>query len=286
MDRKNSRLMSPILFASPTTSVVAGRSALADTGALSTKFRRPFWIDEIRLSSYYSTAVDVATNSFAMQARFKLGPYALSDRYIPFQNYAPYLNEYNELASDLSGGVFTAIGWFRWKLPKPLFISPGMTLVCDFFRPLGKTPATASADVAYVGRYLRTNEPGPKEVDVPWVTMFDPATDAVFAQSSELDLYNPFQVPLEVQRLLAADQDVTPPNTVDTDQVTVMKDSGGSNIIRDFTPTGSVFDITRRAWSVNRVLAPRERYNITLQALTGDLNDYHVSLVGSRKERL
>lgn len=286
MAQKNSRLMSPILFASPTTSVVAGRSALADTGALSTKFRRPFWIDEIRLSSYFITNTIVATNSYAMQARFKLGPYALSDRYIPFPNYAPFLNIYNE-NFDSFGGPDGYVAWYRWKLPKPLFVPAGMTLVCDFFRPLGKTPATASADVAYAGRYLRGKEPTPAEVDVPWVTMFDPATDAVFAQSSELDLYNPFQVPLSVQRLLAANQDATGfTATVNTNQVTVMKDSAGSNVIRDFTETGSVFDLNRRAWTVNRVLAPRERYNITLQALTGDLNNYHVSLVGSRKERL
>jgi len=288
-DKKNSRLSAPILFAAPQLTVNSGNTAIADTGQLSTKYRRPFWLDEVR---WGVTAVDdpaTLSPSFAMQTRLRLGRFALSDRFIPLQNYAPLLNDFCESAYTTSMTAATYVAWIKWKLPKPLYVPAGMTLVSEFFRPAGKTPTSALVDVAYSARFIPKDAPVPEEVDVPWVTMFTPATGAVFGQSSELDLYNPFQVPLEVQRFLAANQDATVASaylTVDQNLVTVMKDSAGTNIIRDFTATGSAFDINRRAWTFNKVLAPKERYNITLQALTGTLNNFNVSIVGSRKERI
>jgi len=221
-----------------------------------------------------------------VRTKLSLGRIQLSDRFLPLENYAPLISEPTESFADDNGR------WnnYRWKLPKPLYIPAGMTLKSEFSRLVGLVPNSVQVNVAYAGKYASENDPLPKEIDVPWVTGFEPASGVTFAQSSERDLYNPFLVPLHVQRLLFYTNDADFPERNIPQLTTVIKDSAGQNVVRDFTRHASVWDSNRRAWNINSWMPPKERYNVTLSLAAGGiitvLDGQVVSLVGTRKETM
>jgi hypothetical protein len=276
------QLSAPILLSADVT-VGTGLTAIADTGLLSTKFRRPFVIKEVRWAVQAARTVG-ETNR--VQTKLSMGRIQISDRFLPLENYAPLLTERVESWGDDSGLWSN----YRWKLPTPLYVPPGMTLKSEFFRLAGLAPISVNVNVAYSGHYVSEKSPEPAEIEVPWVSSFAPPDGVTFAQSSERDLYNPFLVPLKVQRMLFYTNIVEYPEREIPELTTVIKDSAGQNVVRDFTRHASVWDSNRRAWTVNRILPPKERYNVTLSLATGgivsNLNGMVLSLMGSRKERM
>jgi len=192
-------------------------------------------------------------------------------------------------------GVIQAVSHYVWKLPKPLIVPRGSVLSSEFFRPIDTLPFVATVSVAYSGIYLPPTYKMTAEMAVPYVTLFEPAgaTASSAFLSSELDLVNPFLVPLHVQRFIGRIEDGVPPSqmfeVVSPSVPTVtMKDSWGNNVVRDFTAFATVFDSLRRAWTFGKVLNPKERYMVSLlnvtTALPVPVPRPMISMVGWRNE--
>jgi hypothetical protein len=156
---------------------------------------------------------------------------------------------------------------------------------------------TFNAQIAYVGRRLKQN-PTPKVIDVPYISTYVSQESVVgqlaTGQSSDVQLVNPFLVDLHVQRLIGRVQRRDTGSNAFVDALggsspvqVLMKDSMGNNMTRDFTPWNEIFDVKRRAWTINQVLKTKERYYVFISGLTVSNilpETAMVSMVGYRQE--
>lgn len=287
---------------STSLTIASGRGGLADSGALSQPFRRPFWLDEVRWSIRVPTDATLTTLAAGglISAKFALGRMVVSNDFVPIHCYAPSF-QFTRSSFGCAEECFDhtntvtrlSFSHYRWKLPKPLFITPGQQFTCEYER-IADGLGDAVMQIAYAGRYVDQKIKTPKAIDVPFISAWLPTPGSTFAQSSEKDLVNPLPVPLHCQRMIgrvlrlqAASCTTRMDSTVatPTDANIVIKDSYGHNVVRDFLNFYRVFDYNRRAWTFNRILPSKERYLVTAQNIPTDRR-LHVALIGSRKEAL
>lgn len=291
--------MTPFLSSAQVT-LAASSTAMADSGALSQPFRRPFWLDEIRWNIRVSpvpldfgSGIGVPYGAL-IRTKLTLGRMIISDKFIPIWNYGTeLLTQYAGSAQvDANfGGVNVGFSSYRWKLPKPLYVPAGNVVTSEFSRGADGNPS-ALVTVSYAGRYVDADLTSRDEIDVPFVCAFLPATGVLNAQSAELDLHNPFLVPLKCQRMIGRiliNDTATPPGYAEPFGAGFgqlqLQDSGGHNMITDFTDLALVFDVNRRAWTFTSMLPSQERYNVLLTGLSST-RTVSISLIGTRKEQL
>lgn len=296
----NAGNMTPFL-ASAELTLAAGATGNADSEALSVPYRRPFWLDEVRwnirvspVPLNFGAGLGVPYGAL-ISTKLALGRMIISDKFIPIWNYgAEMLSAWSDSAQVDPNFGSTNVGFssYRWKLPKPLYVPAGNVVTSQFARGADTNPA-ARIVVSYAGRYADGERPSRNEIDVPFVAAFLPGVVAN-AQSSDLDLVNPFLVPLHCQRLigrmLVIDSNTTPYGYTEGNflhNITAqINDSFGHNVVRDFTDLGLICDTNRRAWTFNKVLNPQERYNLQATGMrtSAVADQISVSLIGTRKE--
>ncbi|MFZ2152122.1 MAG: hypothetical protein WAV09_03380 [Minisyncoccia bacterium] len=179
---------------------------------------------------------------------------------------------------------------YEWRLKYPLFIPKGKVATA-VFTPIGLNPMPVRVDVLYICRSWDPTKPEPRITKVPWAASFESKTfryaDGIGADksvSSNLDVSNPFGVPLELSRIggrcttlaLSAESGAQTdlvyedPNEFRQVLSTVrMRSSRGFDLIRTPVPFEGVFPINWRAWEINSgwSMAPQEYYRVQVDTI-------------------
>lgn len=270
---------SPFVFGSPPQAVAQGQTLPLDSALLASAFRAPVYIDEVRFAyiRYLPDSVGAALGG-SLRVRMALGRYevtqARNSPFVPMWNFAP--------RSQVSAE--TQQGMYRWRLPKPLFVPAGAMLSTSIYRTVDGDNGTVLVAVAYAGRFIPPGTPPPRSIDVPFVSLYEGTAGAGTGMSSELDLVNPFQEPLFVQRFICRVQESNAMDDLGTAEMKIT-DSRGQAITNNFGDRYDLFDPTKRATVTPSVLGPRERFNVQLQNVGGTSTPM-VSMVGWRKEHV
>jgi len=302
-----SKPTTPILLSS-SVSLLQGRSGTPDVAALSNVFREPLIIDEVRFAIYNPDPLNSGDLSGTTTCRFRMGRVELSPKDIPISLYGTSMQQYSIESSSVIDNPDTVVTYRHWKLPVPLFIPAGSTLVPTFRRAQHPTSTTAvTYQIAYAGRYVNPSEPLPPRIQVPYVNAFYPNLDQFYAagaptgevvySTGELDLANLLDVPVRVQRFVGRMYQYQSPGTSELADVGAnggfvgpyfveMKDSYGRDVVKDPTTFSTVFEIERRNWTYSKILGPRERYLMKIYNTALPLVPQMpmVSIVGWREE--
>lgn len=219
----------------------------------------------------------------------------------------------NQLAvyTSEAGLTFAAPVSYSWRLKYPMYVPPGGVLV-PTFEHLGQTHLSLHVDVIYVCNSLPASYKPPAKLMYPWVGSYSSksfdnftATAAGRDQSTELDLLNPFSVPLEVSRLVGGlGLTFNSANSIG-DAIEDFGDhrmrlgtvkarsSQGDELARSPTRFAGLFPTTWRAWDIPHgwIMAPYDYYRLALSVDAVDYNttdsvqgrdQYMVALTGYR----
>lgn len=259
-----------------------GAMGLADTTRLENPFQAPMWIDEIRFRIPGGNTVEWSSISIEL----KLGNLSLTRSNVPIGLFGKVLTDQN-FDSD-SGTQYE----YTWKLPKPLFIPARELLRPTVYFQAYAGATSRTVTILYVCRPLPRDYPTPKNLQVPWVSYFQPPNLTLPSASADRsdastpsDLYNPWDQDLHVQRFIgrllprnvasemqnlmsldSAKVDLTT-GLVTTGTLVSAQDSMNNILIRDPTPFGHVFDFIDRSWTVNCILPPKGFYLFTVDRL-------------------
>lgn len=205
---------------------------------------------------------------------------------------------------------------YSWRLRNPLFIPAGSVLSATA-TPAGQSPYPIKVDILYICRSWDVSKDLPKVVRVPWVATYQSKSfnylPVALATSGEdvspnLEIVNPFGVPLELTRLCgrvsftqtqAANGALAPigEEIADVRQRLArvrIRSSRGFDVIRTPTLFGSVFPLNNRAWEVPHKwnLSPQEYYSVRINYAKNDIEtmdakrrgqvQFAVGIVGSR----
>ena len=231
---------------------------------------------------------------------FSMGPIKLTNGAVPcflFGRAENLTGEYKTDTTDTLG--FNA---YSWRLPRPLFVPAGTALIPNFTHT-GFIPNTVNVRVGYS---CRTVTKTPKRVCVPWIAKyvskaFNPISTAAVDVSSELDLVNPHQDPVHLQRFVgrtlflpntgSTGSSEDRPNGFGSQYLTArIMDSYGRPVVRNYTPFRTIFSAQTRSWEMGTgaILDPEAYYIVSLQkaamTLTPDgVGQSFISLVGWRE---
>lgn len=229
-----------------------------------------------------------------VKVKLDLGPAAVASD-IPLALFGDMRDTYENGAQLLSGQVYTGSelslpSTYDWRFKYPLFIPAGK-VVAAVFTPLGINPLPVRIDVAYICRTWDPSRPEPRKTKVPWAASFEsksflyedaaPKDESV---SSNLDILNPFGVPLELARisgrctalnLSAINGSYT--NYVYEDLCEMrqvlstmrMRSSRGFDLVRTPVPFAGVFPPNWRSWDIldGWCMAPQEYYRVQINTI-------------------
>ena len=312
-----------------------GENKQLDSEALSNFFDTPMVIDEVRVQ-VASPAVQLNIGNFGGSIRLKLnmGTYALTDTFVPvgclgstyeggtLNNTTFNAGFYSPEALPSQFGSGT-VGFFRWKLPRPLVVPAGACLEARISRQIeGLTQVypsttTASVNVAYAGRVIKKPLPRGLVVPIPYVGLFSNTfTSASVATSNQRDLYNPFQSVLNVQRLIGRWQNIylssanAAASSISLDAngalgdteidfpLTQVRTFSGFNVTNGFIPGLSIWEANTRAFNMNVALERGEGFEVIIDSTAGlpstqaegseydGSNTSFVTMIGWRNENL
>lgn len=203
--------------------------------------------------------------------KLDLGSIELTNGFVPAWCLG---QDYNENAKALfinnlpTGLVNQISSYYRWVLPKPLYVPEGATIVPQF-QHRGFAPVTVQVGIAYSGRALPRNAPKPAKAFVPWVSSYysrafqftTTATDSQFDQSSPVDLFNKWDTDIQLQRFTVRSPVIVPSlgqwadwNNVlgtyfDYMQARIV-DSSGVPIVRKYSPLGEIVNPQNKTWEL------------------------------------
>lgn len=156
--------------------------------------------------------------------------------------------------------------YYRWVLPKPLFVPEGATVIPQF-QHRGFAPVNVVVGIGYSGRALPRNTPKPQKVCLPWVSSYYSkamqfsATDTTFDQSSPVDLFNKWDTQVNLQRFTARLPIIIPTlgiwadwqnnlNTYFSTMQARIVDGAGVPIVRRYTPLGEIVNGQTKTWEL------------------------------------
>jgi hypothetical protein len=239
-----------------------------------------------------------------VSARFELGHNEVTRDFVPIWLLGAQTNgaEESEVLSN-PAGAGTNVDYYRWKLPRPLFMPAGHALTAQFVRDAGALDTITGAitvDVAYVGKALPSDTKTPTLVAVPYAASYRHPFGTTQSESGSAigtaALCNGFERPLHVQRLTGriAIQGARElvwsiaglANAFAVVPVQVkIADTHGYGVVPNFTPFNDVFVFDRRAWTSGQDLLPKERYHVQLVNVAATWQPM-IGLIGWREEVL
>lgn len=283
-----------------------GENLQLDAQALSNFFDTPMVIDEIRVQiKSPDNFLTIGNFGGSIRLKLTLGRYALTDVYVPVGCLGPTFDggtidnavyQVGTYSPECIPAQFSTyqVGFFRWKLPRPLVVPVGMPLEAKISRQIEglnlvyPDNTTVSVNVAYVGRVTKKRLPKGITVPIPYVGLYENVfTSASVAVSGQRDLYNPFQSPLTVQRLIGRWQNIyldsgTPQaslisldangslgSTAIDFPLTQIRLFDGFNVTNRLIPGASIWEENTRAFNMNVELGPREGFEVTIDATAG-----------------
>ncbi len=229
----------------------------------------------------------------AVKVRLDLGSAAIASDF-PIALFGDMRDTYeNEQAvfgmDSFTGTEYAFPTTYDWRLKYPLFV-PANKVVTAVFTPIGLNPLPVRVDVIYICRTWDPSKTEPTKTKVPWAASFESKTfvyedDAAKDESvsSNLDVVNPFGVPLELSRIsgrcstlnLAGTGtfvDYIKEDLAEFRQVlsTIrMRSSRGFDLIRTPVPFDGVFPVNWRSWDIldGWCMAPQEYYRVQVNTI-------------------
>lgn len=296
------RGFSPIVLSSGDTSLVAGGTGVPDHGRLQPHERSPMFIDEIHFSVRMTdTGGAINTPVWAIRAKFDMGRLALTRGYVPIGNFEYVWLNNTMLSPTAAGSAFAnnSVTGVRWRLPKPQFVPAGSLLSCSLAQSIYGIASSSFVDVTYVGRLLPIDYPTPEVIDVPYVTAVykDAVTSPLYSQ--DLELGNPFEMPMYAQRLTMRhveaatryiEQATTIPTvtlrgTIKNQDIEIARDIPYNVLLDDRPASGQLGHRTFELF--NGEMAPKDRFEAAITwANTTSSPLASIALIGWRRERL
>jgi hypothetical protein len=283
----------PIVL-SDSGSVPAGGIWSPDAEKMQNVYQQPVQIEEIRImvqNNNVGAAAGASKNMLALiHMSLQAGRHALTRNFVPILTLNPREQATLETWTNTPNGLYA---YWKWRLPAPMPLDVGTALIPQFkwITPSRSVLASANIDspltisVVLVGRSI---DAMPVTARVPYVAAYQAKVGVL--NSLDQDLYNPFETPFHIQRMVArvfssaGDTDIwiaeLSPNKLK------MADQYGYAIVKNFTSWYNIFDPATCAWTFNRNLGPRERYFISLQDAPSLAYLPAVSLIGHREETL
>ncbi len=303
----------PLLLSASGT-IAPNTGGTIPTLALANPDHKPMLLDELR----FQVALGGLPIGGVIGCDLKLGEIPLTGGFIPLWGFGKAENprqEYFQAAGTLAKGVCEYV----WRLSRPLFIPGNLALVPKFSarsfigRPVG-------VKVSFVGRQLPAMTT-PRILEIPYIASYESKQFVLDGsvqtdESSEDQLLNPFNVPLQIERFtgrymhfnpsgIGADGSVGLIDEIfdpgvggtmaglgifDTILGVRMTNSLGEPIVRINTPFRHVFDALTRSWEIPHEMAPLAYYKAYLTtglpAITGyattQFGIAQISMVGYR----
>ncbi len=291
--------VSPVIL-SAGVSLLQSNSANPDSGLLSYPFRKAIIIEEIRWTIRSTIEADTTSNLVNLGAlvstKIQFGSKYLMRDAVPIWLLGTFMSQPVEEHLDNWADDVVNYSNYRWRLPEPLYLEAGEVLRSTFFRGAdGLSPF--NVEVTYVGRTVAPKQARPGVIAIPYVAPFVTTIgQQTFQQSNENHLFNPFDVPLRIQRLtgrvltvegvVAAYSTIKmTPSTPGASMTVLMNDSWGGKMINNNTGPSDVFDILRAAWTFDTIMPPKGVYEIKAWNI-GSGQSLHVAMIGTREERL
>lgn len=265
--------------------------------------------------------LDLKPSGGIIACQFKIGSVDLTAGYVPVWNFG-HLFDRQLLGErvawgpqdDLDGstpiGPKTRVS-YRWYPRSPIPVPAGMTLTPQF-ENRGGQPEGTEVKITYVGQLLTRKLP--PRVHVPWVSYFVttgfPYNETGTAVSGELQLLNPYPVPLILERMTGRIAYLTAATygfedyedranfsplfgrAVASHAITVRLDnSKGDSIIPLPVPFRQAFAFGRRSWELDGlIMEPNSFWRLYVQKLVpadgsslDDTVQCQVGLVASRE---
>lgn len=219
--------------------------------------------------------------------KLEMGGHPLTNGFIPVWSFVKPNSILDEILMNTGATAAGQVSVFTWNLARPLYVPPGVT-VTPAFQHRGLFQAAVNVRISYGGRSFRAKTAAPKKVNVPYASVyisknFD-ANAADTDQSTELDIINPFDTPLKLQRLTGRCQfqdsnrggnlyidegynGATSGPTPGEEMLSVrIFDSNGRPIVRNATIFRSVFSTITRSWEMDNgaVMDPESYYRVLL----------------------
>lgn len=311
-----------------------GAEGAPNLASLTNPYGLPMELLEVRFS-VAPTTNDGATGGggyrqvtgLGIGVKADLGTIAVTDADVPLSCFGSYRDAVNsglststrsswafDTSTLLAANVPNFVNTYGWRLKYPLYIPGGSTMNLSFHH-LSQVQVPVKIWVTYHCR-VRAKGYKPAKLMVPWVCSYNSKSfqgvNAALADSdisSELDLLNPFQVPLEVTRLVgsytfspggAASLSATPQEQLNLAlpfQYTFVTatSSQGDEVIFSQTPFESLWPTAWRCWDLpdGTHFDPGQwlRFNLTTTAINFDpatnsaagTYQYAISLVGYRE---
>lgn len=264
-------------------SVQANSQVAVDAQALQNPLGGPMEIHEIRfkitadLPQSIFTATDLVEGDMGalIGVKLDLGTIELTNGFVPAWALGMDEDQYSSVQyreDPPSGLVVKSSSYYRWRLPKPLYIPAGTTAVPQF-QHRGFSAVPVQIGIGYSGRALPANAPAPAVNFVPWVTAYyskafelQPA-GTNFDQSAATDIFNKWDQPVMLQRLglhcpiidLNAGSWYEWANNAGSFYEYIQArivDSGGLPIVRKYTPIGQIVNAMNRTWEMSGATMP------------------------------
>jgi hypothetical protein len=294
--------ISPIVLRASTT-ILPNQKLELNTPDLQNPFRTAMLLDEVQVFVSNAGASTSDATGFLTRLRLKLGRHPLTNEFVHVPMLGKRLNDFY-IDSNTQSPVYT------WRLPKPLyvpateFVVPTVFYDPSFLVQAGvSVPASLTVSVVYRGRSLSKHSPIPQTVKMPWATEYftdallgGSGTDPHLLESTEVNLINPFDESLRLQRFIGrhivtsgAFIRETQAEGADRSVVDVrMVDSQNRYAIKNLTRFANVFLGTDKAWTVNTLLDPKQFFLLGYEAdfSTQEGEPYFqglVSMVGHRE---
>lgn len=287
---------SPVILSSSAT-VKAASAASPNYNDLSYPYRKAILIDEIRYD-IYATRSNTNLGAF-LYVKHQLGQHYLMRDYVPIWSLGTMMVQREEEFVDSYLGTAASYSHYRWNLPEPLYVEAGQVLFSTFQRPQSPTISQDMVvQVTYAGRVCPPSFKRPSKIIIPYAAPFVTTIGNTYEQSNEYHLFNPFDVPLRIQRMtgrvvlttgsMVAQRYLTPPAANLTSVATfLIDDSWGGKIVNDRTAPADVFDAVRCAWTFDTVMPPKGQYNVRVWNIpAGGSPQVHIAMIGSREEAL
>jgi hypothetical protein len=285
--------VSPVLLAS-SCDVADGNAANPDSSQLTYPYRKAIWIDEIRWLLRIQSATALQLGAL-MSTKLQFGRHYLMRDPVPLWSLGTSMGRTQEGATDTALATVFNYASYRWRLPVPLYLPPGEVLRSTFLR-LGDGFGSMNVQVAYAGRTASVSQPVPSIVPIPYAASWATTIGNTYEQSNEKHLFNPFDVPLQVQRMTgrvltftsgvtASESNAFTPATAGAGVTLRMNDSWGGKMVNDYTGPSDIFDFARAAWTVDTLMPPKGVYEVQAWNIPATKRVY-VAIVGTREEAL
>ncbi len=290
-------LSDPLIFTAETL-VNSGAGGSVNTAALTNPHGMAMELLEMRFRIY---PFNDASNTFAkltgqaIGVKVDMGNVPIVDSQVPISMFGSFRDSSeagSRIVSQLDATGTAVPSAYKWRLKYPLYVPAGAVVVPSF-EHLGQNPFPVKVQVIYICRTVPEGQKMPARVMVPWVgsynsASFDQLTDAAAGSdySSELDLLNPFKIPLEITKLTGRAALVTTDAaglTEGTEELLAfrsrlatvrIRSSRGDDVVRTPTPFNGLFPLGWRAWDIagQWLMRPGEFYKVRVDVAAVDFD--------------